>query len=282
MRRNPEGWKRASAIAIVMAAIVVAVYSAPSFQGCVNSSANSRVATTTAEVLAILSSYPRCLGVLLYTEYRAVLAIANLALAVSIFWLASSIRNLYQSRNLEGSLRESQTEVMRQIFAAAQRPWMSVVSVMAEQFVVTTERITLFAQFKARNSGKTPALAVNCFAEVFIPSEDEEDAAIALHRIMQRAISTNRSAGDTFFPNDERVGDQMILTLPITVLEKARAMDNEVAAELIGCLVYRFAFQEGQHQTCFRFVGLSVPQVEGRFPLHGARLKEVPAHVSPS
>jgi hypothetical protein len=222
------------------------------------------------------------LGAFIHKYHDAILALFTVILAFSTILLWLSTRDLFRAA-------ETQALLTQRIFVSTERPWMSVVSATAGQLTVTPEQSTLIVRFILKNTGKTPAMDVNLFAELFVYTKNERSDAAALEGVVQRTLSLNKKSGETFFPGDERgemelgaVNAQRGLVITRAAIEASYPPAEKVNVAIVGCVIYRFTFEEGQHFTPFIFHGFSIPKAEGRYTLNDVGLPGSPTHISPT
>jgi hypothetical protein len=155
---------------------------------------------------------------------------------------------------------QTQADIMR----AAQRPWIKVALQVAGPLTYTSEEARVTIAFLLTNTGNSPAINVEVQPEIALAIQPKQQYVARMLEICQNAKTVpdnlNRLFGSTIFPGD---------TFPyVTSLPKKRS-DIETAfsefsnmegkkndwfsPEIIGCVSYRFPYQNGRHIT--QFVG---------------------------
>lgn len=203
----------------------------------------------------------------------AVTALATIA--IGIFTLA-----LVCVTNRQARLTRKALELGNKELSVTQRPWMMLVEARGGQIVVTPEQATLFVRFTLKNTGNTPAMAVRIHAELFIYTENDRNSGVQIERIIRQFPDVR--GGNTFFPKEERCDGENGLIVTRAAINAGHPSGEKVHAAIVGCVFYRFAFEEGQHQTPFNLIALSIPTAVGRYSLNDARLSDLPANISPT
>jgi hypothetical protein len=55
-----------------------------------------------------------------------------------------------------------------------------------------------------------------------------------------------------------------------------------VSAAVVGCVFYRFDFEDGVHQTPFHLPAISIPTTEGTYTMNDALLWDMPTNIGPT
>lgn len=151
---------------------------------------------------------------------------------------------------------ETQSGISRQMFLAENRPWLSVKPSIASDLTYDTQgnaRISI--NFLVTNIGKGPAVGISVEAKLDVSMDPP---ALLLRHFVEMHKSMNRGLdyGFTLFPSEPMLVT-LGLVIPIQDMEAISMMWTEktkkeitaYAVSLIGCVIYRFTFEEGVHQT---------------------------------
>jgi hypothetical protein len=180
----------------------------------------------------------------------AIVAIFTVVLAISTILLWNATRNL--GKDTRDSIKVAQKD-----FTATHRPWVSVDLAVASDLTYDTQGDAHIAiNFTLKNTGHSPAANVSVEAAMFTPSQTRHDAIAAQNEMcgnVRKQAPTRGRLGHTIFPGDV-FAVQLILPIPRKDIEAAIGHSEEskwFAPTLIGCVDYKFTFEDGHHQTGF-------------------------------
>jgi hypothetical protein len=151
---------------------------------------------------------------------------------------------------------QTQADIMR----AAQRPWVKVALEIAGPLTFTPEEARVAIAFVLMNTGNSPAVNVEVHPEVAQTIQPKQNFVAQMLEICRRVKTIpddiNTLIGQTIFPGDTFT---QIMFLPKRRAEIEDAFSefqnnpkNEYfTPEIVGCVSYRFAYQNGRHVTQF-------------------------------
>lgn len=158
---------------------------------------------------------------------------------------------------------ERQGNIMEKEFLASHRPWVGVEFGIREGLKFGPDGTHVKLTFKTKNHGTSPAVGVNIDPAVYVMSLSHADFISEQSKICARSQSLppgQSIAGDILFPSEEHITN---IDIPIPRSEIERALSDyavprkdspkmtAILPVIMGCVRYRFTFNDSVHRTPF-------------------------------
>jgi hypothetical protein len=147
--------------------------------------------------------------------------------------------------------------IANQTLIASNRPWISIEPIIAGDFVWADEGARITIKFKLKNIGHAPADIVTPIASaIYLMAPGHMDPAGRQKQLCATPKFPWRGLfGFTIFPDETDDSEANAELIARKDIEAAFYRDNgqtvEIAPMLIGCVKYRYALDDLEHQTAF-------------------------------
>jgi hypothetical protein len=150
-----------------------------------------------------------------------------------------------------------QGSIANQTLIASNRPWISIEPIIASDFIWNAEGARITFKFKLKNIGHAPADVVTPITSaVYLMVPGHMDPAGRQHQLCDTPKFPWRGLlGFTIFPDETDDSEANGELIPRKDIDSAFHRDNgqtiEITPTLIGCVKYRYALDNLEHQTGF-------------------------------
>ena len=225
------------------------------------------------EFVAFIENHDRLFNVVsgaLMVVFTIVLAIATVGLRTATTGLENWAKQ--QATDMKDSVAASQAAsaaaqesakaanaanvLNRDIFLSTVRPWVSFAS---EGFngplTYGEDGASVRLRFVLQNVGHSPAVGVHVEAEVFSALDEQVDLVTRMRQFCDRIKSapTGRNFGYVLFPAAPPMTQDINLSISKEVVAKTSVKGSPqfLVPIVIGCIDYKFVFEDTHHQTGF-------------------------------